>query len=158
MKKIVLLTLFVALVTLHSPAKALASGYVGGGAGLLELSGGGITGSTLAESIFAGYKFGGALGLGAFYQFKTGYSNMGGSVDFYPGGKMFYIGPRVGETTLVIISGLNYGAGAGVNIPVGQALSLGVDASYMTGSLSVLGVSVGTISAINVAANLKFWM
>jgi len=84
------------------------------------------------------------------------FTKVGVSLDYYPV-KAFYIGPRVGQQSILGTSATILGGGAGFNMFVGRSTSLGIDASYLTGSLAEIGIP-GTVSSINIMVALKFWM
>jgi hypothetical protein len=169
MKLLTLLTVLAAA----TPTVARAEVWLGGFAGVLS----GTAGSTVTPlGMGAGIgvrsgNFGGEL---QYVQGSKSTSLLGvdidssvdvitGRFDIFALGRFFYIGPQVSYTTVKVgaqvaglsattkLSGLLYGGGAGFNIPMGR-VSLGIDGSYVTGSLK--GTSASGYTALG---SLKFW-
>ena len=114
-----------------------------------------------------GLLFGGEL------QYLTGSKTVGavdesisqivGRLDLFPAMRFFYIGPQLsyttskvaltaaGKTVSASVSGLLYGGGAGINIPLGP-LSIGGEVTYVTGSEDGSSTHVTTF-----AGTAKLW-
>jgi len=123
--------------------------------------------TTSSTSVFS---YGGAIGyrfgtLGVQGQYVTGSKTqgrikvtstiVGGQLDIFLAGKIFYIGPRVDFVTVSALgfssSGAAFGGGGGLNIPLGK-ISIGGDASWAAGTINNV-----SFTDMTYMGSIKYW-
>ncbi len=128
--------------------------------------------SRLAYGVTAGAKLGSEYGLGAYFLNSSkkedtadfDYQLFGIQLSYHFEGEAAgaFFGARVGiskvKVALAETSPTNYGIVGGYDHPIGERLSLGGEASYMSVARgSDNGVNIPSFGMINFLASLKFW-